>query len=133
MRPLLFAILMVLISSPLISQETVTRNSNIKSIVVTTEKFDMLVKKKYKDSETYYDQKGNLIEEISYKQGKIHKHFKYQYDAEGNKIREEEFDPSGRLVEWSVYRFENGLRVEKTVYDAANEIKSKKYYTYTTY
>jgi hypothetical protein len=107
--------------------------SKIKSLIVFDEKSDMLIKKQYKDSETYYDAKGNILEEITYKQGKISKHFKYQYDADDNKIKEEEFDASGRRIESSEYKIENGFRTEKNVYDANKKLKSKKTYVYTTY
>jgi len=106
---------------------------NIKSIVVTEEKADMLIKKQYKESETYYDTKGNVLEEITYKEGRVDKHFKYQFDSENNKIKEEEFDSSGRLIEFSEYKIENGLRVEKIVYDGNKKMKSRKTYIYTTF
>lgn len=105
----------------------------IKSMVVTEEKYDMLVKKQYKESETYYDSRGNVIEDIAYKQSKVNKHFKYQYDVENNKIKEEEFDSAGKLIETSEYKIENGLRTEKTVYDNKKKIKSKKFYKYTNF
>jgi hypothetical protein len=105
----------------------------IKSIIVTEEKADMLVKKQYTESETYFDQKGNIIEEIIYKQGKVDTHFKYQYDENNNKIREEEFDTSGKIKESSEYKYENGHRIEKTVFDSNKKIKTKKFYKYTTY
>ena len=105
----------------------------IKSIVVSEIKYDMLVKKQYTESETYFDLKGNIIEEIKYKQGKVDKHFKYQYDENNNKILEEEFDTSGRIKESSEYKYENGQRVEKTVFDSNKKMKSKKFYTYTTF
>jgi hypothetical protein len=108
-------------------------DKRIKSIVVTQEKYDMLVTRKYKDTEQYFDVRGNLIEDLTYKQGKIKKHFKYQYDSDNNKIREEEYDPSGRLIESSEYKYENGLRTEKNVYDANKKLKSKKVYQYTTF
>jgi len=41
----------------------------IKSIIVYQEKYDMLVSRKYKDTEQYFDSRGNLIEDITYKQG----------------------------------------------------------------
>lgn len=106
---------------------------NIKSIVVSEEKYDMLVKKQYKESETYYDTHGNLIESITYKLGKVDKHFKYQYDSENNKIKEEEYEPAGRLKEFSEYKYTDGLRTEKVVYDSNKRIKSKKTYVYTKY
>jgi len=105
----------------------------IRSIVVTQEKYDMLVTRKYKESEQYFDNRGNLVEDITYKQGKISKHFKYQYDTDNNKIREEEYDPAGRLIEYSEYKYENGLRVEKNVYDPNKKLKSRKIYQYTEY
>jgi len=110
-----------------------TGKDKVKSIIVLEEKHDMLVKKQYKESETYYDTRGNVIEEITYKQGKINKHFKYQYDADDNKIKEEEFDQSGRITESSEYKIESGRRVEKIVYDGNKKIKSRKIYQYTIY
>jgi antitoxin component YwqK of YwqJK toxin-antitoxin module len=110
-----------------------TTDKKIKSIIVSQERYDMLVTRKYKDSEQFFDIRGNLLEDITYKQGKIDKHFKYQYDSDNNKIKEEEFDPSGRLSESSEYKFENGLRTEKYVYDANKKLKSKKTYQYTTF
>jgi hypothetical protein len=108
-------------------------DQKIKSIIVTEEKFDVLIKKQYKESETYYDSHGNVIESITYKQGKVDKHYKYQYDSDNNKVKEEEFDAAGRIKETSEYKFENGLRTEKTVYDPNRKIKEKKYYVYTKY
>jgi len=109
------------------------KKDKIKSIIITEEKYDVLVKKQYKESETYYDSRGNVIEELTYKEGKLNKHFKYQYDSDDNKIKEEEYDPSGRIIEYSEYKIENGLRVEKMVYDGNKKIKSKKLYQYTRF
>lgn len=105
----------------------------IKSLIVYEEKNNALVAQKYKESEVYYDQQGNILEEISYKEGKVTSHFKYQYDADGNKTREEEYDASGKLKEYSEYKIENGLRTEKVVYDPQKNIKLKKTYQYTIY
>ena len=110
-----------------------SKNKKIKSIIVYQEKYDMLVAKKYKDTEQYFDERGNLTEDITYKQGKITKHFKYQYDSDDNKIMEEEFDPSGRIIETSEYKYENGMRTVKYVYDSKKKLKSKKTYQYTTF
>jgi hypothetical protein len=114
------------------SQEKGSKDK-IRSIVVLEEKNDMLVKKQYKESETNFDIHGNILEEIKYNQGKVIKHFKYQYDSDNNKINEEELDPSGRVTESSEYKFENGLRVEKITYDQNKKIKSKKIYSYTKF
>jgi antitoxin component YwqK of YwqJK toxin-antitoxin module len=131
-KMLLLIILLVGYCLPAECQKT-TVNDKIKSIVVTEEKYDMLVKKQYKESETYYDSRGNIIESITYKQGKVDKHFKYTYDSDNNKIKEEEFDLSGKLKESSDYKYVNGMRTEKNVYDSNKKLKSKKTYAYTTY
>jgi len=88
------------------AQESV-RDNKIRSIVVYQEKYDMLITRKYKELEQNFDSRGNLLEEITYNRAKSQKHFKYQYDSENNKIKEEEFDPSGRIIESSEYRYEN--------------------------
>jgi antitoxin component YwqK of YwqJK toxin-antitoxin module len=131
-RFILLLILILSLNATMNAQQK-EREKMIKSIIVTQEKYDMLVSRKYKDTEQYFDSRGNLIEDITYKQGKVSKHFKYQYDSDNNKIREEEFDPSGRLIELSEYKYENGLRSEKLVYDSSKKLKSKKTYMYTTY
>ena len=113
--------------------QTTGANDKIKSIIVLDEKYNTLVRKQYKESETYFDSRGNIIEDITYKQGEISKHFKYQYNSDNQKIREEEFEPSGALTEASEYTYKDGLRIEKIVYDANNKIKSKKVYQYTTF
>lgn len=130
-------ILLVIIAASLTGQTVLCQKSSsedkIKSLVVTEEKSDGLVKKQLKESETYYDTRGNILESITYKQGKVDKHIKYQYDSDNNKIKEEEYDISGRLKEYSEYKYVDGMRTEKTVFDPNRKIKSKKTYVYTMY
>jgi antitoxin component YwqK of YwqJK toxin-antitoxin module len=131
-RTFLLFIVILLASLNAECQKSDSKNK-IKSLIIMEEKPSSLVKKQYKESETYYDSRGNIIEDIKYKEGKITKHFKYVYDEDDNKIKEEEFDSSGKLIESSTYKYENGLRVEKIVYDEDSRIKSRKTYIYTTY
>jgi hypothetical protein len=104
--------------------------SDIKSVVVTEQKFDGSASRTYKDSETYYDKKGNVIEEILYKEGKVDSHFKYQYDANGNKTKEIEINADGKIKKITEYKYEGNLRVEKVVTDDKAKVKSKKTYKY---
>ncbi len=131
-RTFLLAIIVLVSTLYAECQKTGPKNK-IKSLIVLVEKPNTLVKKQYKESETYYDSRGNVIEDIKYKDGKISKHFKYVYDQDDNKIKEEEFDPSGRIIESSEYKYENGLRVEKIVSDENKKIKTRKVYQYTLY
>jgi len=126
-------IIMALSLGSAVTAQNDQKDKKIKSVIVYQEKYDMLVSRKYKDTEQYFDERGNLIEDISYKQGKIKKHFKYQYDPDNNKIKEEEFDASGRIIETSEYKYDEGLRTEKNVYDSNKKLKSKKTYQYTTF
>jgi hypothetical protein len=77
---------------------------------------------------TYYLFQENVVEVFNYTQNKIVKHVKYEYDQDDNKIKEEAFDSSGNKIESSVYKYENGLRIEKIVFDSFNKVKSRKLY-----
>ncbi|MCB8999001.1 MAG: hypothetical protein H6540_02885 [Bacteroidales bacterium] len=83
------------------------------------------------DSEEKYDALGNIVDEIDYKDGKINKHYVYEYDTRGNKIKETELDTSGKTKKVSEYKYENGLKTEKLVYDSAKKLISRKTYTYS--
>jgi major membrane immunogen (membrane-anchored lipoprotein) len=108
-------------------------DNKIKSIIIYQEKYEPLNNRKYKELEQSFDTVGNLLEEITYKQGKISKHFRYEYDDNNNKIKEQKIDPSGRVVETSEYKYASGLRVEKITYGPDNKPKSKKTYQYALY
>jgi hypothetical protein len=125
-------ILFFLIPAVLSGQQNSTP-PKIKTVVVYEEKFNNLVAKKVKESETTYDSRGNILEDIQYIDGKVDKHFQYQYDSANNKIKEIEFLPSGKIDKTSEYKYDKGLRIEKINYDPAGKIKSKKTYVYTTY
>ena len=104
------------------------------SFLVTPDKdFMQLVSKKTKESETVYDAHGNIIEEIQYINNKVDTHFQYQYDASDNKIKELELDGSGKVTKTSEYKFDKGLRIEKTIAGADGKVKTKKTYVYTTF
>ncbi|MCU0456379.1 MAG: hypothetical protein MUE74_08760, partial [Bacteroidales bacterium] len=82
----------------------------IKTVVVYEEKYDKLISKKLKESETTYDINGNILEDIQYKDGKVDKHFRYEYDSNNNKIKEIEYDLSGKVKEYSEYKYDRNLR-----------------------
>jgi hypothetical protein len=106
LKPVFVILMSTIICMAVAGQKKSDSKPKVKSLIVLEEKYDQLVRKQYKESETYYDERGNILEEITYKQGKINKHFKYEYDADDNKIREEEYDPSGKLIEYSEYKIE---------------------------
>jgi hypothetical protein len=131
-RLVILLVFVSLICAPSFGQQ-ITSKDKIKTVVVYEEKFNVLVSKKLKESEVTYDQKGNIIEDIQYTDGKVKTHFRYQFDNDGNKIKEEEFDAAGKVIEYSEYKIENGMRIEKTVYESNGKMKSRKTYQYTKF
>lgn len=129
----LIPVILFLLSPALLSGQQTSTPPKVKTLVVYEEKFNNLVAKKVKESETTYDSRGNILEDIQYVDGKVDKHFQYQYDSDNNKIKEIEFLPNGKVDQTSEYKIDKGRRIEKTNYDAAGKIKSKKTYVYTTY
>jgi|WetSurMetagenome_2_1015567.scaffolds.fasta_scaffold02384_10 hypothetical protein len=107
--------------------------NKIKTITVYQEKFEPLTNRKYKELEQSFDERGNLIEEINYKAGKVKRHFRYEYDGDNNKTREQKIDAAGKVVETSEYKYASGLRIEKIIYGPDNKPKSKKTYQYALY
>jgi hypothetical protein len=131
----LISVMLILLlagSFKLFCQKNNTQNK-IKTMVVYDEKYNKEISKKIKESETIYDSKGNITEEILYTEGKADTHIVYQYDSENNKIKETESDAGGKVLKISEYKIEKGLRTEKSVYNANMKIKSKKTYIYTFY
>ncbi len=101
--------------------------------VIEKEEVDKGEKCQKIESETYYDQAGNVIEEKEYKEGKLSSHVKNEYDSDNNKIKVTEYDASGKVLKYTVYKYEKNLRTEKSVYGPNQKLKSKKTYQYKFY
>ncbi len=129
----LICVILLFLSPALLSGQEISTPPKVKTVVVWQEKYNNLVSKKVKDTETTYDLHGNILEDIQYVEGKVDKHFQYQYDSDNNKIKEIEFNAAGKVAESSEYKYDKGLRIEKKVYDSGGKLKSKKTYVYTTY
>jgi len=119
--------LSIICTQPAFSQEK-SALPNVKSLIVMEERHEDGSVTTYKESETKYDSRGNIIEILEYKDGKIDTHFKYEYDENNNKIRETEFTKKGEVDKISEYKYKNGLRIEKLVYDAQKNLILKKTY-----
>lgn len=85
------------------------------------------------ESETNYDPAGNVIEEKQYKDGKLDSHVKNEYDSDNNKTKVTELDDSGKILKYTVYKYDKNLRTEKLVYGPNQKLKSKKTYQYKFY
>jgi hypothetical protein len=134
MKRLLIFTIFLCGSMVLSAQEKKAAANQLKSVTVYEQKYDNgIAGKAMVESVTRYDQAGNVIEEIEYKQGKITKHTTNKFDVANNKIEETELDANGKKVKVSVYTYNKNLRTEKVVYDAGNKIIMKKTYKYETY
>jgi hypothetical protein len=134
MKNISFVLILLIWPMLLSGQEKKAVKHNLKSITSYEQKFEkgkggtLLM-----ESEIRYDKAGNIIEEIEYKLGKVNKHVLYQYDGDNNKIRETEMDPTGKKIKVTEYKYIDGLRTEKIVFNGNNQVVSKKTYKYETY
>lgn len=85
------------------------------------------------ESETNYDPAGNVIEEKQYKDGKLDSHVKNEYDSDNNKIKVTKLDDSGKILKYTINKYDKGLRTEKLVYLPNQKLKSRKTYQYKFY
>lgn len=132
-RNLILILLFLFLSDSVIVYAQQPGQPKIKNISVYSEKFDKMISRKIKNSETNYDSKGNVIEEIEYANNKIDKHAQYQFDESNHMIKEIDLDASGKIIKTTEYKYENGLKTEKSIYGSDGKIKSRKTYVYTTY
>jgi len=119
---------------PVNAQQNKALKHNLKHITEYIQKYEKGVPGKLlKDNETWFDKAGNIVETINYRDGKIVEHYQYQYDTDNRCIKETEVDPSGRIIKVIVYKIQNGLKTEKTVYNGNNQLLSRKTYSYETF
>jgi hypothetical protein len=132
MKKFLMLLLIAGLPAVVFCQANKQQAAKVKKVTVTDHVYEKGVDKSFKDSETWYDAKGNVMEVIEYKDGKVTKHETYEYDAAGNKIKESVFDEAtGKLAKTVEYKYNNSnLKTEKAVYDASHKLKSKKVYQY---
>jgi len=87
--------------------------------------------KKVKVSETTFNKNGDIAELKEFDEfGKIKKHILFSYDDKKNKTKEIYYTPSGKIKKTVKYKYNNGFKIEKAIYDGNGKIKSKKTYVY---
>ena len=82
------------------------------------------------ESEEIFDESGNLVEYKDYKQGKLNKWVKYEYNADNDLVKEVKLSADGNILKTEEYKYEDGLKVEKIEYDSKNRIINKRRYVY---
>jgi hypothetical protein len=134
MKKTLIVLLILVWPILVFAQDKKASSNKLKSITVNEQKFEKgIAGKVMVESIVRYDQAGNILEEIEYKQGKVDTHFTYKYDAANNKVQEVELDPNGKKIKITEYKYSNNLRTEKIVHDGNMQVISKKTYKYENY
>jgi hypothetical protein len=135
MKKLGIVLIIMVLPFSLMGQDKKAVANKLKSITVNEQKFEKGVAGKVMvESVTKYDEAGNVIEEIEYKEGKVTKHLTYRYDAANNKIQEIEQDPSGKKIKVTEYKYNSSnLRTERIVYNGNNQVLSRKTYKYEVF
>jgi len=86
--------------------------------------------------ETYtkYDASGNLLEIIERDNtGYVTLHESYEFNAEGLKTVEIQYEPDGKIKKKHLYKYTNGLRSERLTYDRNGKLIATKKYEYEFY
>ena len=133
MKHLIIIVVIVFSTFPVFAQK---KSEIVQKGIVVKRQYDQNFedgdKEAYIDHEEFYDFRGEIIEskEYSNKGKEIKKWMKYKFDNDGNLIEELELDEKGEQVERITYKYENGLRVERSEYDSKNRLKKTRKYEY---
>lgn len=109
------------------------KKQEVKKITTYETDYELGTGKAIIESEVTYDTKGNIIEEIEYKDGKVKNHYSYSYDTNNNKIEQIEYDTNGKQKKIFKYIYKNNLKIERISLDSKGHVKSKKTYQYEMY
>ncbi len=133
LRIILMVAMFGLLAMPVMAQKKKKAMMNkIESTTVMIEDYEKNNGRSVKESYTRFNESGDVLEEIEYDEyGKEKKHIIYEYDIDGNKIKETYLNPKGLKEKVIEYKYEDGLKTEKLVYDSKGKLKSKKKYIYT--
>jgi hypothetical protein len=111
-------------------KKTAARNS-LKQVVVLEQKFDKPGGKPIKDTETFFDSKGNVTEEIEYDNGRIKYHVKYEYDDDEEKTKETELNAAGKVSKVTEFKNDDeGRRIKEIESDGSGKVVKTIEYKY---
>jgi len=134
MKNILMLMLLIVFPALVFCQANKPSKIKTKKMTVTKYVYDKGAEKAFPELDIRYDANGNVIEEIEYDEGTFIMHFKYEYDAANNKIKETELDAAGKVAKITTYKYDSTYRrTEKLVYDSKNKLKSKRIYKYESW
>jgi hypothetical protein len=128
---ILLSILTCIASVASAQKKKIISERNVHQVVTYKYDYKSGKEKKTIESETIYNDSGNITEKKEYdSEGKLKEHIKRTYDDYGNLIKEITYDANDKLIKTEEYKYDEDLVIEKATYDANGKIKSKKTYTY---
>ena len=133
MKHLLIVTVILLTAFPMFAQKS---SEIVQKGIVVKRQYDQNIedgdKESYIDKEEYFDFRGEIIESKEYtNHGKeIKKWMKYKFDHDGNLTEELELDNKGEQVFRATYKYEKGLRIERSEYDSKNRLTKVRKYEY---
>ncbi len=95
-------------------------------------KYDFDTKAETPLSEAVYDEKNNLIKNLTYDNGAFSSHTEYEYDENSNCTKISNYDRDGVISSYTEYKYDdNSNLVEKTLYESGkNPVTEKFKYEY---
>jgi hypothetical protein len=83
------------------------------------------------ESMNRYDESGNLLEILEKdKNGVVTLHESYEYNSEGQKSVEIQYEPDGKIKKKNVFKYSDGLRSERQTFDKNGALISQRKYVY---
>lgn len=106
--------------------------SDVKSVKVVKKSYDVGREESENLESAEYNEKGDLVEIKEWKDSRLSKHEKYEYNSEGDIEFEYSYDSKGNLDKKVEYKYNSKrLLTERIVYYSNGKVKSKRVYTYT--
>ena len=115
-------------------KESKIQKNSIKSITISKSEFETGKEVKEVSVIAKYNDKGQLVEYSEWDTGnKFVKHEKYEYNQDGEKVKEIQYNSSGAVSKINEYKYKGKLLLERVSYLPNGKIKSRKVYTYDFY
>ncbi len=133
-KPICTLILCCLLPAGLFAQALTKQEASQSAIKSVSEFETSMLDRKAKpklESFTRYDAAGNLLEikELD-NSGAVILHESYEFNGEGQKITEIQYEPDGKVKKKHVYKYVDGLRAERLTYDKNGTLITQKKYVY---
>ncbi|MCU0417189.1 MAG: hypothetical protein MUE33_08380 [Cytophagaceae bacterium] len=125
--------LCLLLTSVFAQDDKEVKKYRIKTRTVISTEWDEEGDMKEKKKVTIFDASGNLIEEQTYKEGKLDKKETYKY-VNGNCVEHAIYLADGTLKKKETFKYDSfGKKIEEATYNSSGQLTSKSTTTYNAF